>query len=149
VALVRTPVLRPVDGRGRVLPIAVAGEYLDAPVIVEPSRIGEDSVADSLTVRLVGGLLAVRALDPALARQVSEIGWASGGGLRIVLQEPLEAELLLPERPDQRTLREVRLAMEHLRSSNETVAPVIDRVARIDARYADELFVSLRTRRVN
>jgi POTRA domain, FtsQ-type len=149
VALVRTPELRPVDARGRILPIAIAGEFLDAPILAGRSRFGDDSIADSLTVRLIGGLLAVRSHDPALARQVSEIGWASGGGLRVVLQEPREAELLLPERPDERTFREVRLAMEHLRSSGSTDASVIDRVARIDARYADELFVSLRSRRTN
>ena len=152
VALLRTPELRPVDARGRLLPISTEGTHLDAPILGIHSKIGKDSIADSLTVRLIKGLLAVRANDPALAGAVSEIDWAHGGGLRLVLTDPIDAEILLPEHPGPRTLREIALAMEHLRAEDpaaSTGASGLDRLARIDARYADELFVSLRSRRTN
>jgi POTRA domain, FtsQ-type len=152
VALLRTPELRPVDARGRLLPISTEGTHLDAPVLAIRSRIGEDSIADSLSIRLIQGLLAVRANDPALAAAVSEVDRAHGGGLRLVLTEPADAEILLPEQPESRTLREIGLAMEHLRAENPAGSPGgsgFDRLARIDARFPDELFVSLRSRRTN
>jgi hypothetical protein len=136
-----------------VLPIDVAGDSLDIPVLTVRSRIGADSVADSASLRLIEGLLAVRAIDPVLGDAISEIGPAHGGGLRLVLSRPLAAEILLPESPDARTLRQVALAMDHLRSEDRTEngngSTALDRLARIDARYVDELFVSLRSRRTN
>jgi POTRA domain, FtsQ-type len=152
IALVRTPELRPVDARGRLLPIALAGELLDAPIVAERAKFGADSMADSMTVRLIGGLLDVRALDAPLADRISEVGWAGGGGLRFVLQQPDNAELLLPEHPEGRVLHEVALALEHLRMDRRDTTDrntAFDRLARIDARYADELFVSLRSRATN
>jgi POTRA domain, FtsQ-type len=152
VALLRTPELRPVDAHGRLLPITTEGTHLDAPVLAIRSKIGEDSIADSLTVRLITGLLAVRTNDPALAGAISEIDWAHGGGLRLVLMDPADAEILLPEQPEPRTLREIGLAMEHLRAESPAGSAGtsgLDRLARIDARFPDELFVSLRSRRTN
>lgn len=152
VALLRTPELRPVDSRGRLLPIATEGTHLDVPVFAVRSKIGEDSIADSMTVRLLDGLLSVRAEDPALASTISELDWAHGGGLRLVLTDPLDAEILMPEQPQARTLREIALAMEHL-SAERPAGPdggtELDRLARIDARFPDELFVTLRSRRTN
>ncbi len=145
VALVRTPELRAVDARGRVLPMNVAGEDVDLPVITERTKLSGDSAVDAATARVVRTLLEIRAFDPQLAHSISEIGRVAGG-LRLLLREPQSAEVLLPARPDERKLHEVRLAMEQLRSeggANGTGGTALDHLARMDARFADELFVSL------
>jgi hypothetical protein len=146
VALIRTPELRPVDALGRVLPIDVAGQDLDAPIVAHTAKLGKDSVADEATTRLIVALMQIRAHDAELAQRVSEIGRAAGGGIRVLLRQPRSAELLLPAMPDARTLREVRMAMEHLRSESgrPNGATALDRLARVEARYPDELFVLLR-----
>lgn len=151
VALVRTPELRPVDAYGRLLPISAAGADLDVPVLADATEINDDSAADERTVRLIRGLLTVRAYDAGLADDISEIAEAHGGGLRMVLREPENAELLLPDPPDAMTLQQVLLAFEHMRAEAPDAAGMTsyDRLTRIDARYEDELFVSTRPARAN
>jgi hypothetical protein len=146
VAFVRTPELRPVDARGRVLPIAPGSEDLDLPVIGHTAEIGADSAADARTRRLIDGLLTVRAYDALLAAAVSEIAEAKGGGLLLLLREPEHAELLLPDPPDARTLQQVRLAFEHMKTDapDPGSSTEYERLTRVDARYEDELFVSTR-----
>jgi hypothetical protein len=148
VALIRTPELRPVDARGRVLPVSLAGMNLDAPIIAHTVKLADDSVADDATQQLIAALLRIRSHDAALAHDVSEIGHAAGGGLRLRLRRPGGAELLLPALPEARTLREVRMALEHLHSETlqaaGTTVTALHRLARMEARYPDELFVMLR-----
>jgi hypothetical protein len=150
VAFVRTPELRPVDARGRVLPIAMGGTDLDLPVIMGVAEIGSDSVADDRTTRLIEALLVVRAYDAALAAAASEIAYAKGGGVSLLLREPAHAVLLLPDPPDARTLQQVLLAFEHLRTeAPEPGAPTaFDGLTHLDARYEDEVFVTTRVARV-
>lgn len=150
VALVRTPELRPVDARGRLLPIDVAGQDIDVPVIMPSAEFGADSTADESTRHLIDALLQILAYDEHLGSAVSEIGRATGGGLRLVLRDPAHSELLLPDPPADRTMQQVLLAFDHLRSEGDesgTATTALDRLSRIDARYADELFVTLRSRR--
>jgi len=148
VALIRTPELRPVDALGRVLPIRLAGQNLDAPIVAHVAELDEDSIADPATLRLIAALLQIRSHDAALAHDVSEIGRAAGGGIRLRLRWPERAELLLPVVPDARTLREVRMALQHLRSditqAKGRAVTALERLARMEARYPDELFVMLR-----
>lgn len=150
VALIATPVLRAVDARGRLLPIRLAGKDLDAPLVAADVELDADSTVDATTRGLLNALIDIREHDPALAAAISEIGVAAGGGVRLRLRAPRDAELLLPARPDAHTLREVRMAMEHLRSERaEDAASAYDRLARIEARYPDELFVLLRPNRTD
>jgi hypothetical protein len=146
VALVRTPELRPVDSRGRVLPIAPGSEELDLPIVVHMAEIGDDSATDERTRRLIDGLLTVRAYDATLAAAVSEIAEAQGGGLRMLMREPEHAELLLPDPPDARTLQQVLLAFEHMKTdaTDPGSSTAYERLTRVDARYEDELFVTTR-----
>lgn len=150
VALIRTPELRPVDGNGRVLPIGVGRDDIDLPVIAARTELDDDSIADERTRHMIDGLLAIRAFDTALADAVSEIDEAHGGGLRFLLREPPHAELLLPDPPAERTLQQVLLAFEHMRSDRqENGESAYDRLTHIDARYEDELFVTTRPARAN
>jgi len=150
VALVRTPELRPVDAQGRLLPIDVAGQDIDVPVIMPAPEFDADSTADEATTHLIDALLQILAYDRELGSAVSEIGRATGGGLRLILRDPVHSELLLPDPPAERTMEQVLLAFDHMRSESDgggSTATALDRLTRIDARYADELFVTLRSRR--
>jgi hypothetical protein len=151
VALIRTPELRAVDALGRLLPIRLAGKDLDAPLVLDRARIGADSTVDAATTRLITAYLRIRAHDADLGSRVSEIARAAGGGVRVRLRHPAAAELLLPDPPDERTLREVLMAMDHLRteSLDNVQTTALDRLARIEARYPDELFVMLRPARTD
>ena len=143
VALVALPELRPVDAGGRVLPIETAGHDLDLPVLTRRAKLGEDSVVDETSRRLIDALVTIRALDAVMAARISEIAPAGGGGIRILLDRGAGAELLLPDVPGARALLEVRLALDHLQSAEGANAPAAGKSIRIDARYDDELFVTL------
>lgn len=153
VAFVRTPELRPVDAKGRLLPIEPAGQHIDVPVIIGQTAIGVDSTVDAETARLIDGLVSVRLNDEGLMRSVSEVGYAPGGGLLLVLRYPRFAQILLPESPSAHTFQQIRLAVDHLQSEQdgetESGRTAFERLARIDARFADELFVTLRSYRAN
>jgi len=153
VALVRGAELRAVDARGRLLPVDPAGADLDVPLIdVEARYEGPDSMLAGDGAALVGSLNALRRLDAAFAAGISEIGALDDGSVRLVMIWPGQPEFLLPASPDRLTLRKVHEVLEHLRngtvadSAATHAAPPIGRLARIDARYRDELFVSFHSR---
>lgn len=153
VALVKSAGLRAVDARARLLPVDLAGAELDVPILDGRAGFeGADSVLTPAAAGLVATLLTIRRLDAELASAVSEIGEASGGGIRLVMTWPRQPELLLPAAPDARTISQIREVLEHLRNgvagdtTAANVAPSIGRLARIDARYRDELFVSFHSR---
>jgi cell division septal protein FtsQ len=153
VALVSVPELVPVDASGRVLPIETAGILLDLPVIGRRARIDADSIVDEVTKTLVAGLVRIQTLDARMAANISEITTAGGGGIRILLDRGDAVEVLLPNEPDARGLLEVRLALDHLESDAPANAEHNDRndsrSVRIDARYRDELFVTLQPKRTS
>ncbi|MCI0432773.1 MAG: FtsQ-type POTRA domain-containing protein [Gemmatimonadetes bacterium] len=155
VALVQTPSLQPVDARGRLLPIDPAGHDLDLPVLAAAVRPGPDSALDEQGRRLIDAFVTLQGLDAGFALDVSELGPAPGGGVRVILERPPGTELLLPDVPDARILYQLRLALEHIRGhdgaqagraapSGAAPSPV-----RIDARYRDELFVTMPERRTS
>jgi hypothetical protein len=152
VALAQAAGLRAVDARGRLLPVHLAGAVLDVPVVAGPAHFGADSVLGPPAAGLVQAFVTIRRLDAELAGAVSEIATARGGGIRLVMTWPRHPELLLPEAPEARTFHQIREVLEHLRhgaagdTTAAAAAPPIDRLARIDARYRDELFVSFHSR---
>jgi hypothetical protein len=153
VALARGTDLRAVDARGRLLPVDPAGTDLDVPLLdVEARYEGPDSVLAADGATLVSSLNALRRLDAAFVAGISEIGWLEDGSLRVVMCWPGQPEFLLPASPDRATLRQIHEVLEHLRNGTAAdsaathAAPPIARLARIDARYRDELFVSFHSR---
>ena len=157
VALVRAPVLRAVDARGRILPIDPADLEQDLPVIVPPIRPGRDSVLDREGRRLVGALVTLAVLDQGLADGISEIAPARGGGVRLMLQRPAGMELLLPVVPDASVLSRLRSALDHIREHDALPQSAASSgvnagswtLLRIDARYREELFVTMPERRTS
>jgi cell division septal protein FtsQ len=153
VALVQAPDLVAVDANGRILPIETAGADLDLPVIAQPAHIGADSVVDEATHKLIVTLVRIQSLDARMAASISEIAIAGGGGVRLLLDHGEAIEVLLPNEPDARGLLQVRLALDHLESDASAHAEHDDRIdtrrVRIDARYRDELFVTLQPKRTS
>ncbi len=153
VALVKGPELRAVDADARLLPVDLAGAELDIPLIDAQARFeGEDSVLVEDQAALVGSLVTIRHLDSTFAAGISEIGALGDGNIRLVMSWPGQPEFLLPVRPDAEKLRQVHEVLEHLRNGTAAdsaathAAPPIGRMARLDARYGDEIFVSIHSR---
>jgi cell division protein FtsQ len=139
VALVATPVLRPVDGRGRLLPIEPAAEDVDLPVIAVESGAGEDGrLADPAALVLVEALDRLGRLAPGLLAQISAVAPLAGGDLRLLLREPARGEALLPADFTALRIEQLRLTLADLEAKRE-----LPRARRIDVRFRDQVVVSL------
>ena len=149
-ALVRTPELRPVDVRGRILPVPPGDSPLDLPVVGGLVTIGEDGRAgDAALHALLATLATVRAAEPSLAEWVSEVTPAGEDGVRLLLRWPERAEILLSRSPDAAQLARLALVLSDLaatpdRAVEDTVPHMeISRLERLDARFRDQVVVSL------
>lgn len=136
VAMASVPELRPVDARGRILPIR-EGAMLDLPVVLTSGGTRAGRIDDSSAVAVVGTLARIQRLEPALADRISEVQPEAGGALRARLRDPLGAELLIPARPTGPELHELRLVLADLLARDEAGG-----VARLDARFAGQIVVS-------
>jgi cell division septal protein FtsQ len=149
VALARTPELRAIDERGRVLPADPAAEGMDLPVLSVLTRVSASGhAADSATTRIAAFLGAVYRSEPALLGWISEIG-AQRDAIRIVLRNAHDAEVLLPFDPTPARLRELQLTLSELSAPRLTAdtarvaPPELARVRRIDGRFTDQIVVAL------
>jgi cell division septal protein FtsQ len=138
VALARGDVLRPVDARGRLLPVDPARVSLDVPVLDVPA----DTMADGrLRAPAATAVLAVldriRRFEPGLARQISEVG-VSEGSIVLHFRDPSRAVALLPLDLDAVRLRELATTLADLDTRQE-----LPRLRRIDARFHEQIVVSL------
>lgn len=139
VALVATPVLRPVDARGRYLPIEPAAVDVDLPIIaVEPEDELADRVEDPEVLGLVRALDRLGQVAPWLVARVSAVTPVDGGGLRLMMREPARGEALLPVDFNALRIEQLRLTMADLDAKRE-----LPRLRRIDVRYRDQVVVSL------
>lgn len=137
VALATTPELRPVDARGRVLPIDPAGGSLDLPLLVVRTGVADDGRLDRpAALALLAGYERIRLLDPALAARVSEIHPVPQG-LRFRFRRPLAAEALFPADAGPLHLRQLELTLEDLAARDE-----LERLRRIDLRFQEQVVVS-------
>ncbi len=153
VALARTPALRPVDVRGRVLPIDPAAGELDLPVLATPVERSEEGHADARSVRTLQGLVALRSIEPTIWAWVSE-AHAGDAHMRLILRWPRNAELLLGLPVDAGRLDEIRLVLADLAAAGdgslagaEAAGARLARLQRIDARFQDQVVVSLDVQR--
>jgi cell division septal protein FtsQ len=144
VALARMPELQPVDARGRLLPLSTAGTDIDLPILNVASRVSDAGFVDAPAAALVRALDSLRAHQPELASWISEIEPVRGNAIRLRLRWPENAVVMLPAEPDALGLQQLGLAIAHLAATGENGATELDRLVRIDARYRDELVVSLR-----
>jgi POTRA domain, FtsQ-type/Cell division protein FtsQ len=153
VAFARTPQLRAIDARGRILPADHAADDMDLPVLTFNSRVSAAGHAvDRTTLRVVAFLEEVRRAEPALLGWVSEAG-AHGDGVRLVLRSATDADVLLPSQPSPERLRELHLTLADLatprvvtdarRGRSRAADSELSRVQRIDVRFHDQIVVAL------
>lgn len=150
VALARTPELRPVDVRGRLLPVAPGAALLDLPVLGGRAPIDDTGTLTDETQRaLLETLAIVKSAEPALAEWISEVFVSGDDGVRLLLRWPERAEILLPQRPDAATLAQLSLVLADLAATHDVAAHdtvqqmEISRLQRLDARFRDQVVVSL------
>lgn len=162
--------LRPVDARGRVLPIAETQLAGELPLV--NAVIAREDVAPRLEddgVRAVRAFARIREAEPWLAAWTLEIE-AVADGIRLGVRWPSGAEVLLSA-PDADVLEAIRLTVLDLSSGAEvetddaeagvgTAAAVgvargeapgpalaatqLERLDRVDARFRDQVVVTLR-----
>lgn len=153
VAFARTPELRAIDARGRILPVDHAADDMDLPVLTFHSRVSADGRAvDPRTLRVVAFLDQVRRTEPGLLGWVSEAG-AHGDGVRLVLRNATDADVLVDARPTPERLRELHLTLADLatpqivtdstKRRTRAAASELSRVRRIDVRFHDQIVVAL------
>lgn len=139
VGFVSTPILRPVAADGRVLPLDPAVVDLDLPLI-ELGTIVTSSAEpeDSALVEVAGALDRIGRLAPWLLAQISTLGPAEGGGIRLLLREPAGGVALLPEDFNALRIEQLRLTLADLEERRE-----LPQLRQIDVRYRDQVVVSL------
>lgn len=140
VALVPTPVLRPVAAGGRVLPIEPGAGEMDYPIIAVESEVDEAGLlTDSVALALVEAVDRLQRLSPATAARISTIEPHDGGeGYRLLLREPVRGEVLIPEAIGAMGLEQLQTTLADLDAKRE-----LPRVRRIDVRFRDQVVVSL------
>ncbi len=141
VALARTPELVPVTAGGAVLPIPPGSADLDLPLVDVDAKVGADGrLASPAALTLVGTIQRIRALDPELARTVSEVQPGPGGSARLLLRQPALLVALVPAAPSAATLRHLHAALSDVIARGE-----LGRLSRIDARFSDQIVVAFNT----
>ena len=145
VAFARLPELQPVDARGRLLDLDPTRIPLDLPLLTLPAaRRAGSSLADPAALRALRALGRVAELEPALFRIASEVT-PLPEGVQMVLREPAGARLLLPDQPDPKALRLLRLPLADVQAGPPDTARTggPPRLRRIDARYREQIVVAL------
>jgi hypothetical protein len=139
VALVRTPDLQPVDARGRVLPIDPAAIDLDLPVLTRTTRPdARGYFQEPQTRAAIAVLSALRQHDEQLYGWISEAAPTSSEGMLLRLRQPLGARVLLSSDVHALHLHELEIALADLSARGE-----LSRLKHIDARFRDQIVVSL------
>jgi cell division protein FtsQ len=149
IALVRTPVLRPVDPRGRVLPVTAGLGDLDIPILGGRTKLVGNDVTDEKILTVLEGLATIRARQPDLWPWISEVYPGRSRDARLVLRWPEGAEILIALPIEPARLDEVRLVIADLATGRNDAAQAeanpneLTRLARIDARFNGQVVVAL------
>ena len=139
VALARTPALAPVDARARALPIDPATIDLDLPIINRSARPdAQGYFKDQPTRAAIAVLNRLRMENQRLYSWVSEVAPAGSQGLLLQLRQPLGAQALVVADPRALRLRELEVTLSDLSARGE-----LSQLKRIDARFRDQIVVSL------
>jgi cell division protein FtsQ len=140
VAFARTPELRAIDERARVLPANPAADDMDLPVLTFESTIDADGRAGDRTTQRVAAFLGIVAReDPSLFGWISEVG-AHGEDIRLTLRHAPAADVLVPAEPAPGQLLALHGILAELTSE-------ITGVRRIDVRFRDQVVVALHGRK--
>jgi hypothetical protein len=138
----RVPELKPVDADGVVLPVA-PGAPLDLPILDGVTAADAAGRITGATQRaLLGTLARIRGAQPAFAQWISEAAPAGRDAVRLLLRWPAGVEVLLPVEPGAEELERLALVFADLAAAPDT-AGELDRLRRIDARFRDQVVVSI------
>ena len=138
-ALARTPELKPVDARGRALPIDPATIDMDLPVLSKPSRPDRTGFFQDHTTRnAIAVLHTLRNRDARLFSWVSEAAPAGEQGIMLRLRQPRGATALVAADPRALRLRELEVTLSDLSARGE-----LSQLKRIDARFRDQIVVTI------
>jgi len=136
VALVPTPVLRPVDARGALLPIDPAEHRLDLPVLHESRMPAPGSLFLPRNGRRLAALIArLDEADADFMEGASEVTWQGGHALVIRWSEP-QVDFLLNADAPARRVREGLTVLNDAMAREPSDPPIA-----IDLRYADQVVV--------
>src|SRR5262245_18825303 len=137
IALISTPELRVITAEGEVLPVAPTQIDLDLPVITTRIELEKGRVEEAPVLEMLGALARLQKAEPVM------FGWISDAepvphGVRVRLRSPAGAEALIPMSAEPMQLYKLRLALAHLSARRD-----IRRLVRIDARFRDQIVVTL------
>jgi len=130
--------LKAVAADGEILPIDPTTGDLDLPVITAPTPAPAPRDVAARVLTALDVLQRVHATEPAMYGWISEVQPVGANEVILRLRSPAGLEALLPARPDSVRLRQLRTALAELSARQE-----FDRLLRIDARYRDEIVVTL------
>lgn len=135
VALAPTPELRPVDGKGDVLPLDPAQHALDLPIL-QGATVESDRVSDEDSRRALAALERLALLNADFANQVSEVRHIPGDAFELILLAGSHVErLLLPVEGTDIAFLRVEDAVRECASRGHVVAA--------DARFKGRVLVQL------
>jgi hypothetical protein len=139
IALARTPDLKPVDARARALPIDPATIDMDLPILTRQSRPDSSGYfTDAATRDAIAVLQTLRSRDARLFSWVSEAAPVGAQGILLRLRQPRGATALVSADPRALRLRELEVTLSDLSARGE-----LSQLKRIDARFRDQIVVSL------
>ena len=135
--------LVPVSVSGELLPIDPSLIDLDLPIVFVPPPpptppTPEDSVVEPASAPVLRVLAAIKAFEPAMYGWISDAELVSGLGVRVRLRSPAGAQAMIPLEPQPARLRQLRITLADLAARQD-----ISRLARIDARFQDQIVVTL------
>ncbi len=139
VAMVPTPTIEPVDAEGRVLPIDPVRHGLDLPILRAHHGGGVSGPPSAEQLRgLADAVDRLAAMDPALARAVSEVAYDPRGDVLIRLADP-EVDLRT------RSPLGLQRIEEGLRVLSDAMSRRPDELpTAVDLRFADQVVVAYR-----
>lgn len=136
VALVPTPVLRPVDARGALLPIDPAEHRLDLPILYErQAPVPGSAFLPRRGRRLAGEIARLDHADAGFMDGVSEVSWQGAHTLVVRWSDP-QVDFLLDAGAPARRLRDGLAVLGDAMARDPSHPPVA-----IDLRYADQVVV--------
>ena len=119
------------------LPVDPTEVDLDLPVITTRIKLEQDQVREAPVLEMLGALARLQKAEPVM------FGWISDAepvphGVRVRLRSPAGAEALIPMSAEPSQLYKLRLALADLTARRD-----IRRMVRIDARFRDQIVVTL------
>jgi cell division protein FtsQ len=137
VALISAPELQVITAEGGLLPVDPTKIDLDLPVIITRVKPQDGRISEPRVLEVLALLVRVQKAEPVMFGWISDAE-AVDNGVRVRLRAPAGAEALIPTSAEPLQLRKLRLTLADLSARHD-----IGRMLRIDARFRDQIVVTL------